>query len=125
MTANDLKLYHSVTSPNSRRVRIFLAEKGLTLPFGTGRSRQGRTTLRCLPRDQSVTRRANTRFEGRHRDRGGPDHLALSRRGLSDAASLGIDAERQGAGYDLPPGLSRLQCERMEKKMRKGTLRAA
>ena len=32
MTANDLKLYHSVTSPNSRRVRIFLAEKGLTLP---------------------------------------------------------------------------------------------
>jgi hypothetical protein len=34
-----------------------------------------RTTLRCLPRDQSVTRRANTRFEGRHRDRGGPDHL--------------------------------------------------
>jgi glutathione S-transferase len=29
MTANDLKLYHSVTSPNSRRVRIFLAEKGL------------------------------------------------------------------------------------------------
>src|SRR6202171_6843 len=33
MTANDLRLYHSVTSPNSRRVRIFLAEKGLTLPL--------------------------------------------------------------------------------------------
>jgi glutathione S-transferase len=33
MTANDLKLYHSVTSPNSRRVRIFLAEKGLTVPL--------------------------------------------------------------------------------------------
>jgi glutathione S-transferase len=33
MTANDLKLYHSVTFPNSRRVRIFLAEKGLTLPL--------------------------------------------------------------------------------------------
>ena len=33
MTANDLQLYHSVTSPNSRRVRIFLAEKGLTLPL--------------------------------------------------------------------------------------------
>jgi glutathione S-transferase len=31
MTSNDLKLYHSVTSPNSRCVRIFLAEKGLTL----------------------------------------------------------------------------------------------
>jgi glutathione S-transferase len=33
MTANDLQLYHSVTSPNSRRVRIFLAEKGLTVPL--------------------------------------------------------------------------------------------
>jgi glutathione S-transferase len=33
MTANDLKLYHSSASPNSRRVRIFLAEKGLTLPL--------------------------------------------------------------------------------------------
>ena len=33
MTANDLKLYHSAASPNSRRVRIFLAEKGLTLPL--------------------------------------------------------------------------------------------
>src|ERR1700726_1898215 len=33
MTANDLKLYHSVTSPNSRRVRIFLAEKGVSLPL--------------------------------------------------------------------------------------------
>ena len=32
MTANDLKLYHSAASPNSRRVRIFLAEKELTVP---------------------------------------------------------------------------------------------
>lgn len=31
MTANELKLYHSTASPNSRRVRIFLAEKGLTV----------------------------------------------------------------------------------------------
>jgi glutathione S-transferase len=31
MTANDLKLYHSASSPNSRRVRIFLMEKGLTV----------------------------------------------------------------------------------------------
>ena len=37
MTANDLKLYHSATSPNSRRVRIFLAEKGRYGAFGTGR----------------------------------------------------------------------------------------
>src|SRR6202022_2480847 len=30
--SNDLKLYHSVASPNSRRVRIFLAEKGIAIP---------------------------------------------------------------------------------------------
>jgi glutathione S-transferase len=28
-----MKLYHSASSPNSRRVRIFLAEKGLTIPL--------------------------------------------------------------------------------------------
>ena len=33
MTANDLKLYHSAASPNSRRVRMFLAEKGVTVPL--------------------------------------------------------------------------------------------
>jgi glutathione S-transferase len=38
---NTLKLYQSAGSPNSRRVRIFLAEKGLEVPFvavdlGTG-----------------------------------------------------------------------------------------
>ena len=33
MTANDLKLYHSAASPNSRRVRISIAEKGLTVPL--------------------------------------------------------------------------------------------
>ena len=32
MTANHLKLYHSFSSPNSRRVRMCLAEKGLTVP---------------------------------------------------------------------------------------------
>jgi hypothetical protein len=29
MSPDTLKLYHSIASPNSRRVRIFLAEKGL------------------------------------------------------------------------------------------------
>src|SRR5580693_7403370 len=33
MITNALKLYHSPSSPNSRRVRIFLAEKGLTVPL--------------------------------------------------------------------------------------------
>jgi glutathione S-transferase len=30
-----MKLYHSAPSPNSRRVRIFLAEKGLSIPLVT------------------------------------------------------------------------------------------
>jgi glutathione S-transferase len=30
-----MKLYHSAISPNSRRVRIFLAEKGLSIPLVT------------------------------------------------------------------------------------------
>ena len=33
MNANTLKLYQSAGSPNSRRVRIFLAEKGLEIPL--------------------------------------------------------------------------------------------
>jgi glutathione S-transferase len=33
MTADSLKLYLSPGSPNSRRVRIFLSEKGLKVPF--------------------------------------------------------------------------------------------
>lgn len=33
MTTETLKLYHGVSSPNSRRVRIFLAEKGLAIPL--------------------------------------------------------------------------------------------
>jgi glutathione S-transferase len=33
MIDNTLKLYQSSGSPNSRRVRIFLAEKGLEIPL--------------------------------------------------------------------------------------------
>ena len=33
MTTEHLKLYHSTGSPNARRVRIFLAEKGVSLPL--------------------------------------------------------------------------------------------
>ena len=33
MTTNHVKLYHSTSSPNSRRVRMFLAEKGQTVPL--------------------------------------------------------------------------------------------
>ena len=33
MTVETIKLYQSASSPNSRRVRIFLAEKGLSIPL--------------------------------------------------------------------------------------------
>src|SRR5260221_11163838 len=33
MSTTSLKLYHAAGSPNPRRVRIFLAEKGLTVPL--------------------------------------------------------------------------------------------
>src|ERR1700731_3620459 len=33
MSPDPLKLYHSPASPNSRRVRIFLAEKDLKVPL--------------------------------------------------------------------------------------------
>jgi glutathione S-transferase len=62
MTTNHLKLYHSFSSPNSRRVRMFLAEKGLTVPLAPVDLAKGEQTLRCLPRYQSATRRAYTRF---------------------------------------------------------------
>ena len=67
MTANDLKLYHSATSPNSRRVRIFLAEKAVTVPLvpvDLGKGEQD-----SVPCYQSATTRAHTRFGGWQRDR--------------------------------------------------------
>jgi glutathione S-transferase len=33
MNDNAIKLYQSAGSPNSRRLRIFLAEKGMQIPF--------------------------------------------------------------------------------------------
>ena len=50
-----MKLYHSGGSPNSRRVRILLAEKGLEIalaPVDLG----GRATFRRLSGDQPAPR---------------------------------------------------------------------
>jgi glutathione S-transferase len=46
-----MKLYHSSSSPNSRRVRIFLAEKGLSFPFVTvdlGKAEQHSDAYRAI-----------------------------------------------------------------------------
>ena len=69
MTANDLKLYHSATSPNSRRVSIFLAEKGVTVPLVPVDLGKGEQHSDAYPRYQSATPRAHIGFGGRHRDR--------------------------------------------------------
>jgi hypothetical protein len=46
-------------------------------------------------------------------------------RTMTDCYLWMLDDEADEAPAEPPPGLSRLQRERMEKKMRKGTLRAA
>ena len=49
--ANTLKLYHAAASPNSRRVRIFLAEKGLKptlIPVDLGAGEQHSEAYRAI-----------------------------------------------------------------------------
>jgi glutathione S-transferase len=65
MTPNDLKLYHAAASPNSRRVRIFIAEKGLTVPLVPIDLGKGEQHYRAI----NPRRLVPTRFGGRHRDR--------------------------------------------------------
>jgi glutathione S-transferase len=52
-----MKLYHSTSSPNSRRVRIFLAEKGLSVPMvpiDLGKGEQRSETYRVINPRQVV-----------------------------------------------------------------------
>ena len=51
-----LKLYHAPASPNSRRVRMFLAEKGISLPLVSIDLAAGETWRR-VSRNQSAPRR--------------------------------------------------------------------
>jgi glutathione S-transferase len=49
--SHTLKLYHAATSPNSRRVRIFLAEKGLVptlVPVDLGAGDQHADAFRAI-----------------------------------------------------------------------------
>ena len=51
MTSDTLRLYHSPASPNSRRVRIFLAEKGVKIPLvavDLGKAEQHSDTYRAI-----------------------------------------------------------------------------
>src|ERR1700722_4844508 len=49
--SDTLKLYHAPTSPNSRRVRMFIAEKGISVPLvavGLGNGEQQGETYRAI-----------------------------------------------------------------------------
>jgi glutathione S-transferase len=51
MPSETIRLYHSPSSPNSRRVRIFLAEKGLSIPLvavDLGRGEQHSQAYRAI-----------------------------------------------------------------------------
>jgi glutathione S-transferase len=51
MSPDTLKLYHSTASPNSRRVRMFLAEKGIQVPLvavDLGKSEQHSASYRAI-----------------------------------------------------------------------------
>jgi glutathione S-transferase len=55
--SNTLKLYHATNSPNSRRVRIFMAEKrlGLTLvPVDLGAGEQHSEAYRAITLNPAV-----------------------------------------------------------------------
>ncbi len=45
---NTLSLYHAPASPNSRRVRIFLAEKGISVPVDLGQGEQHGEAYRTI-----------------------------------------------------------------------------
>ena len=52
--SNTLKLYHSTSSPNSRRVRIFMAEKGLDLTLVPEEAYPTRPLLGKTPKEKAL-----------------------------------------------------------------------
>jgi hypothetical protein len=44
-----MKLYHSTSSPNSRHVRMFIAEKGRSIPFPSVNLGEKEQFSNCLP----------------------------------------------------------------------------
>ena len=96
MSPDTLKLYHSTASPNSRRVRIFLAEKGLKVPLVSvdlGKGEQHSASYRTInPRRVVPTLvlddgTAIALFRGRH-------HTLVT---LDFAKALELTAQPRGA----------------------------
>ena len=74
-----MKLYDGGRAPNPRRVRVFLAEKGITVPAGAGRPRRAGAQIAGLYRDQPASAGAGAGTGRRHRHRGIDRDLPLFR----------------------------------------------
>src|SRR3984957_1597519 len=95
-----MKLYHFASSPNSRRVRIFLAEKGISIPLVTvdlGKGEQHSDAYRAInPRRVVPTLVLE--------DGTAIGEVLAIWRYLEEAyptPPVGIDAERQGASHHV------------------------
>ena len=62
--SDTLRLYHAPSSPNSRRLRIFLAEKGMSVPLVAVDLAKGEQHAEAYPCDQPASRRADPRPGG-------------------------------------------------------------
>ena len=108
-----MKILQTKTAPNPRRVRIFLAEKGIEVPFEELDIMKGLKTPE-FTRLNPVPARAGAGPRRRHADRRDHRHLPLLR---GDEAGAGpVRQGRQAAGHrgDVEPahgdGASRLRC---------------
>ena len=96
-----MKFYNSNFAPNPRRVRVFLAEKGVSMPTGRGRSRQARAQDARIFRGQSVPGHSRARTRRRRGDRRIDRDLPLHRGPAPRAESVRRDAARAGDGRDV------------------------
>jgi hypothetical protein len=88
MYFDNLKLYHSPNSPNSRRMRMFLAEKELALPLiAVDSARGSNTPMPTAPSTRSA--------------------LAIRSQSHSWTSPLEFEVKRAAAvSYILPRGMS-------------------
>ncbi len=94
-----MKLYDGGRAPNPRRVRIFLAEKGITCR--PSRSISGASTVGGLYRDQSAAARAGPGARRRHGDHGIGRDLPLFRGAAAGPAAVRPRRAGAGAGRDV------------------------
>ena len=98
-----MKFYDFALAPNPKRVRMFLAEKGLNRPLGVDQRPGGRAVHRRIQEGQSVHRRAGARARRRHDDLGVGGDLPLLRGDAPGAAAVRRRRRRARAGRNVEP----------------------